>query len=259
MSVLMNREKVSFIPTGTAMSNFKQNMDSFTEWTVLTTASDVADAALEIIILAAHTAIDDHGEFRIVLAGGSTPERVYTLLAKRQENWNKWKFYLGDERCLPIDDPERNSHMIRSTLINNIDVPDENIHFIPSEKGAEAAADLYLKIIEPALPFDLVMLGMGEDGHTASLFPGDEHNQSELVHAVHNAPKPPSERVSLSSTCLSQTRQMLIMITGSGKKIAMKKWRDGDPIPVSQMSSLEKTTILLDIAASPEYFNCKRL
>lgn len=250
MSVLMNREKRSFIPTGTAMSDIKQNMDSFNEWTVLPSASDVADAALEIIIRAAQTAIDDHGEFRIVLAGGSTPERVYTLLAKRQENWNKWKFYLGDERCLPIDDPERNSHMIRSILINNIDVPEENIHFIPSEKGSEAAADLYSKIIEPALPFDLVMLGMGEDGHTASLFPGDEHNQSELVHAVHNAPKPPEERVSLSTACLSQTQQLLIMITGSGKNIALKKWKNGDPIPVSKISSLEKTTILLDKSAA---------
>ena len=247
---MTNHEELSFILTGTVKTNAKLNMNIGTEWTVLPSPAIVADAALEIIIRSAQTAIDDHGEFRIVLAGGSTPERVYTLLAKRQENWNKWKFYLGDERCLPIDDPERNSHMIRSTLINNIDVPENNVFFIPSEKGSKKAAAQYAKIVETALPFDLVMLGMGEDGHTASLFPGDEHNQSELVHAVHNAPKPPEERVSLSTACLSQTSQLLIMITGSGKNIALKKWKNGDPIPVSKISSLEKTTILLDKSAA---------
>ncbi len=233
------------------MSEIKTNQKSNAKWVVLPSASDVADSALDIILTAAKAAIQDHGEFRIVLAGGSTPEQVYAILAGKSEDWKNWKFYLGDERCLPVDDPERNSKMIYSILLKNIDLPDENIHFMPSEKGSDIAAHEYAKTIQSGIPFDLVMLGMGEDGHTASLFPGHEHKDNELVHAVHNAPKPPAERVSLSAKCLSQSQQLLIMTTGKGKKTAIIKWRNGEPLPISRITSLGDITILLDQNASP--------
>ncbi len=125
------------------MGEIETNKKSNTKWIVLPSASDVADSALDIILTAAKAAIQDHGEFRIVLAGGSTPEHVYAILAGKSEDWKNWKFYLGDERCLPVDDPERNSKMIYSILLKNIDLPDENIYFIPSEKETQTIFKSY--------------------------------------------------------------------------------------------------------------------
>ena len=220
------------------------------EWITLETANDVAFAIRDEILLAAHEAIKDHDEFRIVLAGGSTPETVYELLSKEDCDWKHWQLYMGDERCLPIDHPDRNSRMIQKILLNHISIPNENIHFMQSELGPEKAAQLYADEIKGALPFDLVMLGIGEDGHTASLFPGHTHNQEELVHSVYESPKPPVERVSLSASSLSNNLQLLIMTTGEGKREAMEKWQAGINLPVSTISSLKNTKIILDQAAS---------
>lgn len=222
------------------------------QWLYLADPDHVAIAACEQILEASNIAIRDNGIFRIVLAGGSTPEQIYTLLAEQPCDWQRWQFYLGDERCLPADDSQRNSSMIKHALIDRISLPPENIHFIQAELGAQAAAQIYAKEIQQALPFDLVMLGMGEDGHTASLFPGHHHPQDQSVHAVYNAPKPPPERVSLSKGSLSNTRQLLIIVTGRSKRAALKQWRNGTDLPVSNISSRIKTIIFTDAAAMPD-------
>ena len=233
------------------MQNTSAHSTPIIDWITLSNANYVAVAALNLILSKSKSAIKKRGKFKIVLAGGSTPEQVYIMLAEEKCDWELWEFYLGDERCLTIKDPERNSAMIRRTLLDKINISENNIYFIPSELGSESAAESYALQIASALPFDMVMLGMGEDGHTASLFPGHIYNKDELAHAVHNAPKPPSERVSLSSSCLSQTRHLLIMITGAGKKAALKQWKNGEKIPVATISSLGNTTIFIDKAASP--------
>jgi len=217
-------------------------------WKVLETANKVAETARDLILQAAKKAIIDNGKFKIVLAGGTTPENVYRLLAKENCDWQHWHFYLGDERCLPIDDSERNSQMAQKTLLSKIDINEKNIHFIPAEKGAYDAAKDYEAVIKNALPFDMVLLGMGEDGHTASLFPEHIHDQKELVHAVYNAPKPPPERVTLSRRTLSQNNNLLIMITGASKKKMVEMWKSGEKLPVSSIDSLrrENSFILLD-------------
>ena len=222
------------------------------QWVYLADPDRVAIAACEQILEASNIAIWDNGVFRIVLAGGSTPEQIYTLLAEQPCDWRHWQLYLGDERCLPADDSQRNSSMIKHALTSRISLPPENIHFIPAELGAQAAALIYAKEIRQALPFDLVMLGMGEDGHTASLFPGHHHPQDQSVHAVYEAPKPPPERVSLSTGSLSNTRQLLIIVTGRSKQAALKQWRDGADLPVSRVSSHTKTMIFTDATAMPD-------
>lgn len=215
-------------------------------------ASRVAEEACELIKQAANKAIEINGIFRIVLAGGTTPERIYTMLAKEAYDWSKWEFYLGDERCLDVSSPERNSQMALRTWLNEIEVPAENIYFIPSELGAEKAAREYAETIKSKMPFDLVLLGMGEDGHTASLFPGHKHDLAELVHAVYEAPKPPSDRVSLSASSLSNSKQVLIIITGAGKRISMKAWEDGEQLPIAEISALQSLTVFLDEDALPK-------
>lgn len=220
-------------------------------WTRLASAAAVAQAALDIILDASRQAIEQHGEFRIVLAGGSTPAQVYRLLSEQACDWSRWQLYLGDERCLPAAHPERNSIMIQHALLDRISIPADNIHMIPAELGATQAALNYAESIQAARPFDLVLLGMGEDGHTASLFPGQTHPENESVHAVYNAPKPPAERVSLSAKTLSDNQQLLILICGEGKKSALAQWKHGIELPVTKIRSHGRLRILFDNAANP--------
>jgi 6-phosphogluconolactonase len=116
--------------------------------------------------------------------------------------------------------------------------------------GAEAAATVYAGLVRPVLPFDLVLLGMGEDGHTASLFPGHRVADNRLVIPVHDAPKPPSDRVSLTFAALSACRLMLILITGSGKREALRAWRAGDPLPVARAAELAGARVLVEASAA---------
>ena len=220
------------------------------EWQVLETADDVAKKGLEIILNVSQQCIEENGVFRIVLAGGTTPKNIYQLLADQNCDWNKWHFYLGDERCLPEDDAERNSEMIRTTLLAKIDIPADNIHFIKAELGADAAAKDYAVEIASVTRFDLVMLGMGEDGHTASLFPGHHNNNHELIHAVYNSPKPPSDRVSMSTNLLSQNKVLMLLITGESKKTAIQLWLTGVDLPITKITTLDTKVVLLDQAAA---------
>ena len=136
--------------------------------------------------------------------------------------------------------------MAENAWLGRVPIPRENIHPIAAEKGAETAARAYETKINKALPFDLVLLGMGEDGHTASLFPGQGHPDTELVHAVHNAPKPPPDRVSLSVSALSDTRQVLILVTGASKHDAIRTWKRGGDLPVAAVRGHTGVDVLLD-------------
>ncbi|MCW8826863.1 MAG: 6-phosphogluconolactonase [Gammaproteobacteria bacterium] len=196
----------------------------------------VARVTMEWIIRDADAALRKRGAFHLVLAGGSTPKLAYQLLVDADTDWSRWHIYYGDERCLPVDDPERNSVMAQQAWLDHVAIPKEQIHPIPAELGAEAGAMNYAHLIEQQLPFDTVLLGMGEDGHTASLFPGHLHDEQELVHEVHNAPKPPSDRVSLSRAALSTTRSLLLLVTGSSKQVALSRWAEGASLPVASIA-----------------------
>ncbi len=222
-------------------------------WQVFPTSDDVANEALKLILQVSRESIDTHGLFRIVLAGGTTPKKIYELLAEQSCDWEKWHLYLGDERCLLENDPERNSEMIRESLLEKIDIPEENVHFIPAEIGAELAARTYAEEISTETPFNLVMLGMGEDGHTASLFPGNIHEPNEVTHAVHNSPKPPKERVSMSAQTLSKNEHLLIIVTGENKREAVAQWKKGEGIPVSSITTLRNKIVMLDKAAEVDF------
>jgi 6-phosphogluconolactonase len=223
--------------------------DSPTRWHVFNDADTVAVQAAQRILQAASEAIDERGQFRIVLAGGRTPEAAYRLLVGADTDWSRWQIYFGDERCLPEHDAERNSLMAARALLDSVAIPTANIHPIPAELGAEVAAGEYEPVVRAALPFDLVLLGMGEDGHTASLFPGQQHPAGLLTHAVHNAPKPPSDRVSLSAGALGEARAVLVLVTGAGKRAAIQGWRSGEKLPIAEIGDSKPVDVLLDKAA----------
>ncbi len=221
-------------------------MQENSRWHTLETADQVAQAAYQQILNAAEHAIAKHGTFKLVLAGGSTPEKVYRLLVQANADWSKWFIYYGDERCLPVDHADRNSLMAQQAFLEKVAIPETQIFTIPAELGPEQAAKKYQQIVANALPFDMVLLGMGEDGHTASLFPGHQHNKEELAHAVYNSPKPPPERVSISAKALSNTRQLIFLITGSNKQEAVKNWRSGQDLPVAMIAPENPIDIYID-------------
>jgi 6-phosphogluconolactonase len=241
-----------FLPAGEAVTSNDRTgaaASSSVRWHVFADAGVLARAAAEQIGRCAGEAIAHRGAFRIVLAGGGTPEAVYQRLAGLDTDWSCWQIYYGDERCVPANNAERNSLMAARSWLDRVPIPADNIFPIPAETGAELAARSYANVVREALPFDLVLLGMGEDGHTASLFPGHLHDPAELVHAVHAAPKPPPDRVSLGLAALNDAESVIILVTGQGKRDALARWRAGADLPVARVRGRHGVDVYLDAAA----------
>lgn len=201
------------------------------------------------MLQAAREAISRQGRFGIVLAGGGTPERTCRLLAGSQSDWANWHIYFGDERCLEPGNPERNSVMAARSLTDRVPIPGRQVHPIPAELGPEQAALHYTEEIDDVLPFDLVLLGIGEDGHTASLFPGQKHPDGLAVLPVHHAPKPPADRISLSPDTLANCRQLLFLVTGANKQAAVERWRQGEDLPAARIMTTGRSEVLVDYPA----------
>jgi 6-phosphogluconolactonase len=173
------------------------------------------------------SALAQRGVAHVALAGGTTPASTYELLAL--PNWQGVELWFGDERCVEPEDPESNYRMVATTLLPH--TPGAIVHRIEAELGAEPAARIYDEHLHARLPldasgtpvFDLVLLGIGEDGHTASLFPNSPEleRHDHAVLAVHGAPKPPPDRVSLSLAVLRSARRCILLASGSGKAQAL--------------------------------------
>jgi len=210
------------------------------EFVVHRDAEMLAAAVAQRIVVLAAQAIAARGAFRIALAGGNTPRRCYELLRDMAVDWQRVHVYYGDERCLPRGDPGRNDSMAQQAWLDHVAVPADNVHAIPAELGAEAAAAEYAKLLEPALPLDIVLLGMGEDGHTASLFPGNPATEQEdAVVAVFDAPKPPPQRVSLGMPTLNAAREKIFLVAGEGKREALGKIARGIALPAARIARAE--------------------
>ncbi|MGD2112341.1 MAG: 6-phosphogluconolactonase [Gammaproteobacteria bacterium] len=219
-------------------------------WHVMDDVAELARAVAMRILRRAQDSIADHGVFRLVLAGGRTPQAVYRHISDAATDWSRWEIYFGDERCLPAADPGRNSVMALHNWLGRVAIPSGNIHPIRVELGPAAAAREYSALVARALPFDMVLLGMGEDGHTASLFPGHRHDEAELVHAVLDAPKAPAERVSLGLAALNAAQEVLVLITGSDKSGAVQRWQAGEDLPVTRIHGHNGADVYIDVAAN---------
>jgi len=225
-----------------------------TRWHLATNMDEWLVQALAWVRRAEAAALARHDRFDIVLAGGGTPRLLYQALAQEPHAWEKWRIWLGDERCLPPTDPERNSLMARASLAVGSLLTDAQLQAIPAELGPVAAAQAYGQRLAGVGAFDLVLLGLGEDGHTASLFPGhDWGTDDDAADAlpVFNAPKPPPERVSLSAQRLGKAEQVLFLVTGAGKREAVSRWQAGDPIPASAIRPACGVDVLLTAESHP--------
>lgn len=211
-----------------------------TQVTVFPSAAALAEGVAELFALRASDAVEARGRFRVALAGGTTPLAAYRRLASAPwaelVPWGAVEVFFGDERCVGECDPERNDAAAREALLLKVPVPPENVHPIPSL--ARDAAERYESLLRarldapsPGVPvLDLVLLGLGEDGHTASLFPGHAalRETERLVARVDGAPKPPSSRVTLTFPLLNAARAVAFVVSGAAKKEALARVLAGD-------------------------------
>ena len=202
------------------------------------------DLAASLIIDLANKAINKKGSFSIVLCGGGTPKTIYSKLSNAATDWSAWHVYFGDERCLPSNHPDRNSLMAHDSWLAKSEIPTAQVFTIRGEIGNKKAAEHYEDVIAEVEQFDLVLLGFGEDGHIASLFPGHIWDEDRLVIPVFNAPKTPSERVSLTIKSLSNTKDVIFLVAGKNKAKAFQSWENINTTPASLISAMNNLRIL---------------
>jgi len=217
-----------------------------TDYRQVADADAAAGAALDLILEEAAAAIALRGRFVLALCGGSTPQAVYRRLAETKQDWQRWHLLYGDERCLPRGDAGRTTTLVERCWLNKISFPPGNHHVPPVERGTDAAALDYGAAIAPLLPLDMALLGMGEDGHTASLFPGHAH-PDQVVVPVHDAPKPPPDRISMSYATLCGAATVCFLVTGEAKREALRNWLDGADLPVARVTGTRQTILITDI------------
>ena len=191
--------------------------------------SQMAEALSSNLIANAEAAINKYNVFNIVLSGGNTPGLFYSHLGKIYSDRPFWKnthIFWGDERCVPPDDPDSNYHMASDLLIKNITIPESNIHRIHGEENPNTEAERYGREISQLLPktadgcpvFDWILLGLGEDGHTASIFPGTpilENQPSSCTVTSH--PVTSQKRITLTLPVINSARKVTFLVSGHTK------------------------------------------
>jgi 6-phosphogluconolactonase len=203
---------------------------------ILPDPAALADEAARRFVALAHAAVADHGRFTVALSGGSTPRALHERLARlplsESVDWANVHVFWGDERLVPPDDLESSYRMARETLLAHVPIPAANIYPVPTIGGTpEAAASAYDETIavtfgaNPAR-FDLILLGIGPDGHTASLFPGQPEvvrPSAALAVAVHNAPKPPPTRITCTYRLINAAANVLFLVAGADKAAVLRE------------------------------------
>ena len=209
----------------------------------ITVLDDFTAEAAGLLAVDLRAAIRNRGIASVVLAGGGTPQHLYRGLASSKDiAWERVHFFWGDERLVPPDDPGSNFHGASEALLDRIAIPDHNIHRIRGELPATAAVADYLAQLsafrtehDPGAPhgwprFDLVLLGLGEDGHTASLFPGTPTVTEPVIAVSADYQGRPAGRVTLTPLAINDARHVIFMATGANKARAVRDtWRIDDP------------------------------
>jgi 6-phosphogluconolactonase len=223
-------------------------------------AEDLAFSVASRFITALVDAQSTGGDAHVVLTGGRVAAAVYRAVAESPARgevaWRRVDFWWGDERFLPAGDPERNETQARDAFLAALDVDPARVHPMPADtgQGAEAAAAAYAEELTAAgsPTFDVLMLGVGPDGHVASLFPGYPQLgvTDTAAVAVYDSPKPPPTRVSLTLPLLSRAREVWFVVSGDDKAEAVSKALvDGD-VPAARPKGQNRTLWLLDEAAA---------
>lgn len=234
---------------------------------VFPTSSELSRAAADLFARTAREAISARGRFLCALSGGGTPRGTYALLAEAPYReslpWDKLFFFWGDERCVPPDDPESCYHQAFSIWLSHVPLPEKNIFRIRGELGPQAAADDYARRLESVFVrfsassvIDFVLLGLGADGHTASLFPGSAETSGVATVAVtaHYQDRP-ANRVSLTPDVFNAARNVVFLATGAEKAQALAATLTGpkEPrkLPAQRIQPSDgNVTWLVDVSAA---------
>jgi 6-phosphogluconolactonase len=230
------------------------------EVTVTDTPPQATDLAADRLAEAIGAGRADGRPVHLSVAGGNTPRATYHQLARLVDDWKGVELWLGDERMVPLDDPESNYRLLDETLLRQTGAL---AHPVPTEGSAEDAASAYAREIRRRVPagpdgvpvLDLAFLGLGEDGHTASLFPHAPalSVRGEVCVAVHDAPKPPPDRISLTLDVLQAARRSLILAVGEGKASAVAGVVSGpDPAVPASLLADGPLELIVDRTAAQE-------
>ncbi len=231
--------------------------------TVCPGAEQLAQAAAELI---RDSIASGQGPYRIALAGGNTPKATYAVLAGegfvKDQDWERVSLFFGDERCLPARSPESNFAMVQESLLQHVGDRLAGVHRIKGELGPGQAAAEYEEELRAAFAigtsqqprFDLILLGMGPDGHVCSLFPGlpQLRESKRLVVGVTEAPKPPPQRVTLTMPVINMAHAVVFLVAGQDKAAAVQAVFDGDRrLPAAAVRPVQGRLVwLLDDAAA---------
>jgi 6-phosphogluconolactonase len=227
--------------------------------TVAPTADDLARQAAEQVASAIDLALAERDRAQIALAGGETPKATYRRLGQEHLPWERVDVLLGDERWVPADDPASNARMIGETLLAQLPARQARFHPVPTDRpspeaSAEAYAELLARLCAGDPPrFDVVLLGLGDDGHTASLFPGTAAT-TVLDRAVALGEGKGLPRITLTAPVLSAARKVIFLVSGEGKRQALQRLMDPDePVartPARLVQPRTEVVILADAAAA---------
>lgn len=206
-------------------------------WFVYRKFEDASKAAADYIASNIEESIKKQGICHVILPGGNTPGICLSYLSEKSLPWNKVHWYTGDERCYPAGHKERNDVMLEKNLWSKLKSP--NVYRIPAELGAEEGAAAYREMLSDIKSFDIAFLGLGEDGHTASLFPANKGlEDTRAVIPVFDSPKAPDERVSLSISTLKNAEHKIVLASGIGKAEIIKRIKKGEIFPINLIGDI---------------------
>jgi 6-phosphogluconolactonase len=235
-----------------------------TRLTACQDAETVAQRAAAHVALQLRHAYEQRGIAHLALSGGTTPGRTYELLGATPEELSEAEVWFADERCVGPEDPESNYRLAAETLLAGDVIPPQRVHRMQGEAGPEEGARRYREELARGVAsdgaktppvLDVIVLGIGPDGHVASLFPGAptlDAGADAVCVGVHDSPKPPPERITLSLAVLRAARECVLLATGASKADAVAAML-AEPSPHVPASLLrrERLTVILDDAAAP--------
>src|SRR5215813_8645012 len=238
-------------------------MGAMTGW--IETLADPAALARHVAEWMTGAALAGSGPFRVSLSGGSTPKTLYTLLAsdafRERFPWRRVAWYWGDERFVPWDHPESNYRMTREAMLAKVPVPPENIHPVPADGTPEQAAARYERtlqeaygamVLDPARPlFDITLLGLGADGHTASLLPDEPvlQERERWVAAVSHGR--PEVRITMTYPVIESSRRVAFLVAGKEKATIFRTIRaGGSDVPAARVRPVGELVWFVDRAAA---------
>jgi len=235
-----------------------------TSLTTCVNAEAAAKRAAREISRRLQSARRERGVAHLALSGGTTPARTYELLAEELEDWREIEIWFADERCVGPEDAESNYRLAHETLLDVADgLEQQRVHRMEGELGAELGAERYASALRERAPLeegvavlDVIVLGIGPDGHVASLFPGAptlDVQAPVLCLGVHHSPKPPPERITLTLPVLRAAQRCVLLATGAGKADAVDAMlaEPSRHVPASLLRR-GRLSVIVDDAASPE-------